>query len=222
MRLIQHLFFALALTAAAAASASADKPVNGREYLQLPETQNTDAGAKIEVTEFFSYSCPHCHAFEPALAAWVAKNQGKIVFKRVHVAFNGADVPLQRLYSTLEALGVTEQNHAKVFEAIHVKRARLNSDEAVFEWAQSAGLDAAKFSEAYRSFGTQARVNRAKAMATSYKINQWPMLAIDGRFLTSPYQAGSTASPALGEAESQQAALKVVDALVAKSLAEKK
>ena len=222
MRLIQHLFFALALTAAAAASASADKPVNGREYLQLPETQNTDAGAKIEVTEFFSYSCPHCHAFEPALAAWVAKNQGKIVFKRVHVAFSGGDVPLQRLYSTLEALGATEQNHAKVFEAIHVKRTRLNTDEAVFDWAQSVGLDRAKFSDAYRSFGTQARVNRAKGMATSYMINQWPMIAVDGKFLTSPHQVGSAVNPPLNEAEGQVGAFKVMDFLVAKSLAEKK
>jgi thiol:disulfide interchange protein DsbA len=222
MRLIQKLFFALALAAAAGAHASADQPVSGREYLVLPEIQNTDAGAKIEVTEFFSYACPHCNAFEPALSAWVAKNQGRVAFKRVHVAFNAAEVPLQRLYSTLEAMGVTEQNHAKVFEAIHVKRTRLTSDEAVFEWAQSVGLDRVKFTDAYRSFGTQARVNRAKTLATNYKINQWPMIAVDGRFLTSPHQVGSAVNPALGEADSQQGVLKVMDTLVTRALAEKK
>jgi thiol:disulfide interchange protein DsbA len=223
MRLIQNLFFAVALLGAAACtSASPEAPVNGREYLTLPETQNTDAGKKIEVTEFFSYACPHCNAFEPALAAWVKKNQDKIVFKRVHVAFNGGEVPLQRLYATLEAMGIVEQNHAKVFDAIHVQRQRISTDDAVFEWAEKAGLDRAKLTDAYRSFGTQARVTRAKSMSTAYQINQWPMLAVDGRFMTSPYQAGSASNPPLGEAESQVAALKVMDFLVKKTLAEKK
>jgi thiol:disulfide interchange protein DsbA len=222
MRLIQKLFFALALAAAAGAHASADQPISGREYLVLPEIQNTEAGAKIEVTEFFSYACPHCNSFEPMLAAWVAKNQGKIVFKRVHLAFSAGEVPLQRLYSTLEAMGIAEANHAKVFEAIHVKRARMTSDEAVFEWAQSVGLDRAKFTDAYRSFGTQARVNRAKTLATSYMVRQWPMIAIDGRFMTSPHQVGSAVNPPLGEADSQQGAFKVMDILLTRALAEKK
>ena len=223
MRLIQNLFFALALAGfAATASASADKPVAGSDYLLLPEAQNTEAGKKVEVTEFFSYACPHCNAFEPMLAAWVAKNRDKILFKRVHVAFNASELPLQRLYGTLEALGIAEQNHAKVFEAIHVNRQRLSTDEAVYDWAEKAGLDRAKLSSAYQSFGTQARVNRAKAMTSSYQIKQWPMIAVDGRFMTSPYQVGSTAAAPLGEAESQQAALKVMDFLVAKSAAEKK
>jgi thiol:disulfide interchange protein DsbA len=59
-------------------------------------------------------------------------------------------------------------------------------------------------------------------MTSSYQIKQWPMIAVDGRFMTSPYQVGSTAAAPLGEAESQQAALKVMDFLVAKSAAEKK
>lgn len=223
MRLIEQLFFALTLASVAAgANASADKPISGREYLVLPETQNTDAGQKIEVTEFFTYSCPHCNAFEPAVVAWKAKNKDRISFKRVHLGLQNADIPLQRLYATLEAMGVAEQYHPKVFEAIHVKRTRLNSDEAIFDWAQSAGLERSKFAEAYRSFGTQARVTRFKAMSGAYLINHWPMIAIDGRFLTSPYQVASAVNPALSEADGQTGALKVMDFLVARAAAEKK
>ncbi len=223
MRLIQNLFFALALCGVATgAAASADAPTQGREYLVLPEKQNTDAGKKVEVTEFFSYACPHCNAFEPSLAAWAKKNQAKIVFKRVHVAFSPGEVPLQRLYATLEGMGITEQNHAKVFEAIHVKRTRLSSDEAVFEWAAGAGLDRAKLTDAYRSFGTQARVNRANAQAKAYMIREWPTIAVDGRFMTSPHQVGSAVQPELSEADGQVGVLKVMDHLVTKVLAEKK
>lgn len=222
MRLIQHLFLALALGFAASASASPEAPVSGKEYLVLPEVQNTDAGKKVEVTEFFSYACPHCNSFEPMLAAWVKKNQKNIVFKRVHLAFSPSEVALQRLYSTLEGLGIAEQNHAKVFEAVHVKRNRMSSDEAIFEWAEKAGLERAKLTDAYRSFGTQARVNRAKSKSDEYRIREWPTIAVDGRFVTSPHQVGSAVTPELGEAESQQGALKVMDFLVARALADKK
>lgn len=229
MRPIQNLSLSLTVTLALAlagvassASASADKPISGREYLMLPETQNTEAGKKIEVTEFFAYTCPHCNAFEPALIAWKAKNKDKINFKRVHVAFSSGDVPLQRLYATLEAMGIVEQQHAKVFDAVHVKRTRLNTDEAIFAWAESAGLDRAKFTDAYRSFGTQTRVNRFKTMSGAYLINQWPVVAIDGRFMTSPYQVGTAVNPALSEADSQKGAIKVMDFLVARAAAEKK
>ncbi len=223
MRLVQNLFFVLALCGfAAGAAAAPETPSNGREYLLLPEVQPTDAGKKVEVTEFFSYACPHCHAFEPALSAWVKKNQNKIVFKRVHVALHNADAPLQRLYTTLEAMGIAEQTTPKVFDAVHVQRLRLTSDEAIFEWAEKAGLDRAKLTDAYRAFGAQARVNRAQSMTKNYMISQWPMVAIDGRYLTSPYQAGSTSRTPLGEAGSQAAALTVMDFLVAKAAAEKK
>lgn len=222
MRLFQQLIFSLALCGAAAVSASPQAPSNGREYQTLEDAQPTSAGKKIEVTEFFAYSCPHCNVFEPALAEWVKKNQDKIVFKRVHVAFRSPDNVLQRLYVTLEAMNLSEQQHAKVFDAIHNQRNRINSDEDAFDWAAKAGLDRAKLTEVYRSFGTQARVNRAQALVAAYKINQWPIVAVDGRYVTSPFQVASAVNPPLNEAAGQQGALQVLDFLVAKTLADKK
>ena len=32
---------------------------------------------KVEVVEFFWYSCPHCHAFEPKLEAWLKQIKAK-------------------------------------------------------------------------------------------------------------------------------------------------
>ena len=40
---------------------------------------------KVEVIEFFWYSCPHCNAFEPTLEAWVKKLPSDVVFTRVPV-----------------------------------------------------------------------------------------------------------------------------------------
>jgi thiol:disulfide interchange protein DsbA len=224
MRLFQTLLCALALagfTTLAAASASA--PANGTEYLTLPVPQPSEPGKKIEVIEFFEYGCPHCYAFDPVLAGWLRKQGDNVVFKRVHVPRDPNVEPRQRLFFTLEALGQVEQYHSKVFNAIHVERLHMTRDEHVFEWAEKAGLDRARFISTYRSFPVQAKVLRANTMMELYKVNMWPMIIIDGRYQTSPTQA-SAGTPAAAQSESaqHQLALQVMDFLVAKAKAEKK
>lgn len=221
MKLIQKFLCALALCAFAGAAAPAE-PKNGVDYLTLRVTQNTDAGKKVEVTEFFAYYCPHCNVLEPHLAAWVKKQGDKIVFKRVHVPRDPNVLPQQRLFYTLEALGLVEQYHDKVFAAMHSERLRLNRDELVFDWAEKAGIERTRFIDTYRSFGVQARLRRADAVMQAYQVDQWPMIAIDGRFMTSPTQAAEGNSAAVTEAQQQQAMLAVMDHLVAKAQAEKK
>ncbi|CUI07317.1 thiol:disulfide interchange protein DsbA/DsbL [Massilia antarctica] len=203
------------------ATASPEAPVNGTDYQTLPEAQNTDAGKKVEVTEFFAYYCPHCASFEPALAEWVKKQGDKIVFKRVHLGHTPAVVPQQRLYYTLESMGLAPQYHARVFSAMHEQHQRFANDEQVFDWAASAGIDRAKFTDAYRSFGVQAKLARANSMVASYQVKEWPQVAIAGKYVTSPNLAGSSATVAT-EAQQQQMALQVMDHLVAKAAAEKK
>jgi thiol:disulfide interchange protein DsbA len=220
MRFIRTLLCAAAIGFSGLAAAA--DPTNGVEYLTLPEVQNTDAGNKVEVTEFFAYYCPHCNRFEPLLAAWVKKQGANIVFKRVHVSGGPAVLPQQRLYYTLDALGLVGQYHQKVFDAMHVERLRLANDRAVVDWSDKAGIDHSSFVSAWDSFGVQAKLRRADRMMAEYRIDQWPMVAIDGRFMTSPTQAGAGAKSAQTEEQLQQSALQVMDFLVAKAKAEKK
>jgi thiol:disulfide interchange protein DsbA len=223
MHTMHTLFFAFAVAGVASGAAAAPSaPRNGAEYQTLPTIQETTPGNKVEVTEFFTYSCPHCNGFEPVLAEWVKKNADKIVFKRVHVAFNRSDVPLQRLYATLEAMDQADKYHAKAFAAEHIERRHMHTDEAIFEWAERAGINRAQFIDTYRSFGMQARVNRAQSMAKAYMIESWPTIAVGGRYITSPYQASSVVKPPPNELEQQKNVLQVMDYLVAKVKAEKK
>jgi thiol:disulfide interchange protein DsbA len=119
-------------------------------------------------------------------------------------------------------MGLLEQYHDKVFSAMHVERLRLASDEQVFDWAARAGIDRARFVDTYRSFGVQAKLRRAAQMVEDYRVNYWPLVAIDGRFITSPSQANEGVTEARTEAQQQQVALQVMDYLVAKARAEKR
>lgn len=207
----------LGLAAAPATSAFADAPVPERQYLLLAPPQPTDTGKKVEVIEFFAYYCPHCYAFEPLLSNWVKQQGDAIVFKRVHVTRDAGVLPQQRLFYTLDAMGLLDSYHAKVFQAMHEQHLRLSSDEQVFDWVAQNGIDRAKFIDVYRSFGIQAKLRRAGAMMEAYGVDRWPLVVIDGRFVTSPSHAGTDGT----EAQRQQQALQVMDYLVAKAKADK-
>jgi len=222
MNLIRRLICTTALLGFAGASAFAATPMNGTEYMTLPSAQPTESGNKVEVTEFFAYYCPHCSVFEPLLSAWVKKQGNNIVFKRVHVASDPRVAPQQRLYYTLESMGLVEQYHAKVFDAIHKDGLKLQSDDEVFAWAAKAGIDRAAFTGAYRSFGIPSKLRRAEGMMAAYKVDHWPMIAIDGKYTTSPSMANKNAPQNMTEAQQQEHALQVMDFLVAKAKAEKK
>ena len=221
MRLFRHALAAISLgLLAVSVGASPANPQNGTDYRTLEQAQPTDSGKKIEVTEFFWYSCPHCAAFDPSLSAWVKKQGDKIVFKQVPVAFRESFIPQQKLYYTLEAMGKTAEMNPKIFQAIHVDHQRVDTDKTILEFIEKQGIDKQKFLDLYNSFGIQTKIRRASQLQEAYKIDGVPTIAIDGRFLTSPSIAGSSMANQ-PESMQQAASLQVMDHLVAKLIAEK-
>ena len=180
---------------------------SGKDYITLERPVATEAGSgKIEVLEFFWYSCPHCNQFEPAFEQWVKNAPKDVVVRRVPVAFRDDFVPQQRLYYTLEAMNLVEKMHIRVFTAIHGEKLMLNSDAAVLAWAEKQGIDKAKFEQAYKSFGVATKAKRAVQLQNDFKIEGVPSLGVAGRFYIDGTLAGS-----------MPRALQVADALIAQS-----
>jgi protein dithiol oxidoreductase (disulfide-forming) len=183
------------------------KPEEGKQYRTLDKRVPSDAPAgKIEVIEFFWYSCPHCNAFEPKLSAWTKKLPADVYFHRVPVAFRDDFVPQQRLYYTLETLGKVDALHAKVFDEIHGKRQPTNKEADILAFAEHNGLDRAKFQEIYNSFSVQTKARRAKQLQDLYEVQGVPSMGIAGRYITDGDMAGN-----------MDRALQIVDYLVAEA-----
>jgi len=217
MRLLSRFFMAVGFSLlAASASATPDNPQNGKDYLTIDKPQQTESGGKVEVTEFFWYSCPHCNALDPALTEWVKKQGDKIVFKRVPVAFRESFVPQQRLYYSLEAMGKAEELQAKIFRAIHVERRQLDTEAQIVEFITKEGIDKQKFLDLYNSFGVEAKVKRAVQLQSAYKIQGVPTLAVDGRYMTAP-SIVSEGNGRMPEPALHAATLKVMDHLLTMS-----
>ncbi len=178
-----------------AAWAQPAAPKEGKEYLRLSKPAPTEAPAgKVEVVEFFWYSCPHCHAFEPAFAAWKQKAPANVVVRRVPVAFNASFVPQQKLYYALQSIDNFDALHVKVFHAIHVERNKLAKDEDIFNWVAKQGVDLNKFKEAYNSFNVSSQVRKATALQQAYDVEGVPSMGVAGRFYTDGPRAGNMAN----------------------------
>jgi thiol:disulfide interchange protein DsbA len=169
------------------------KPITeGNDYLRLDSPAPVEAAAdKVEMVEFFWYSCPHCNVFEPQLDAWVQKAPKDVVLRRVPVSFRPDFEPQQRLYYVLEALGKVEALHKKVFYAIHVEKQALNTAALVAAWAEKQGINKAKFNELYNSFPVNLKARKATQLQDAFKVDGVPALGVAGRFYTSGSLAGS-------------------------------
>ena len=222
MRLLKHALVALSLGFVAfAASATPANPQNGVDYRTLEQKQQTDSGKKVEVTEFFWYSCPHCYAFDPELEAWVKKQGDNINFRRVPVAFRESMVPQQKMFYALEAMGKGEELHRKIFNAIHAQHQPVDSDAQILDFVVKNGIDKQKFLDTYNSFSVQTKARRAAQLQQAYQVDGVPLIAIDGRYETSP----SIVSASLGSVSEQalgSGTLQVMDWLVAKAQQEMK
>lgn len=140
---------------------------------------------KIEVVEFFSYGCPHCNDFHPAISAWAAKLPKDVSFRRVPVSFNRAQwARLARIFYALEATGDLAKLDGAVFKAVHEERVNLmGSDEAVTKWIAEKVTDAKKFNEAFAGFSADSAVKRGDQEAVAARIQGVPALVVDGRYL---------------------------------------
>jgi thiol:disulfide interchange protein DsbA len=203
--------FAIKLPLASAACMAAatvqaqGEAVEGRDFVRLSQPIAMPAGAKVDVVEFFGYWCPHCNAFEPTLEAWVKKLPANVAFRRVPVAFSGAHESYQRLYFALEAMGLVDSMHRKVFAAVHLQKVRLDKESDVVAFVSANGVDGAKFASTFKSFSVDGKIRQARQLAEAYKIDGVPTLGIHGRFFTSPSMAGGP-----------ERALAVTDMLIAR------
>ena len=165
--------------------------VEGGHYELLLEVQPVQTGDKIEVVEMFWYRCPHCFRLEPYIVEWKKTKPDDAEFVAIPAVLNQQWAFHARAYYTFEALGLVEELHEKLFQAIHAERRRINSVEELAKWAAEHGANEADIINTFSSFAVENKLNFANVMGRKYGINGVPAIIVDGRYRTSPSLAGS-------------------------------
>src|SRR5690606_32617121 len=158
--------------------------VQGRDYSLLPSLQPVSSSGKIEVIEFFSYGCPHCAHFYPAVTKWAAALPKDAVFVRVPVSFGRRNWgQLVRAYYALEMTGDLEKLDGPLFRAIHQEHKPLFDEERLAAWVAEQGGNATKFREAFNSGDVTKKALRAEQLSRDYRVSGVPQLTVNGKYV---------------------------------------
>lgn len=179
--------------------------VEGQHYVKLPMAIHTPDPNKIEVTEYFSYGCPHCFAFDPEISAWKATLPSDVEFDRTPAIWNKDYEVYAQTYYTAKALHILDKVHSAIFRAIHVDGKQLNTPGDMAKFFTQFGVSEAEFAKTYTSFGVRASVQQAEARGRAYRATGVPTLIINGKYRIEGSMVGSNANM-----------LRVADFLIAK------
>jgi thiol:disulfide interchange protein DsbA len=192
------------------ANAQPRGPAEGTDFRMVQPPQPVESGNKIEVLEFFQYSCPHCYAFNPDLEAWRKKLAADVEYKRIHINWDNSTLPHTKLYYSLEQLGKLNEVHDKVFNAIHVGKKRMLDTNEIADLMAANGIDRKQWLEIFNSFSIATKSSKAMQTWRAYKIDGTPALGCDGRYVTSPSMTGT-----------RSGSLAVMDYLIQRSRSER-
>ena len=160
-------------------------------YETLSQAQPTNNPAKVEVIEFFWYGCPHCYDFEPLLRKWEQNLPDYVEFIRQPAVFSSLWGKHAKAYFSAEVLGVVDKVHADFFDAIQVKKQKLEDEDQLAKFFAEHGVDEEQFRAAYNSFLVDTKMRQAGAIAARYGVTGVPAVIINGKYKTNGPLAGS-------------------------------
>ncbi len=187
---IKRIAFVVMLLPMAMCQAQSDKYQAGVHYDVLPQVIRTANPDKIEVNEVFAYTCGHCYNFEALLHPWSKKLAADVDYQQTPAIWQPAMEAYARAYYSAVTLKVVDKVHMPIFEAIHVKRQQIRSEQDFAAIFAAQGVDAAKFSKVYNSFGMTSMVNQAKSRIRGYRTQGTPEMIVNGKYRVSTRKSG--------------------------------
>ena len=181
----------------------------GSDYQLVVPAVKTSQPDKVVVTEIFWYGCPHCFRFEPYVERWSAGLPEGVVFEQVPSSLNPRWTEHARAYYAFKMMDVLDQTHKALFDAIHLKRQRLMSLDAIAEFAAEEGLDEKLFRENAFSFPVETQIRKNIQKEKRYGHQGVPAVIVNGKYLISASLAGSN-----------ERMIEIINFLVAKELAQ--
>jgi thiol:disulfide interchange protein DsbA len=160
-------------------------------WVELATPQPTRDPAKVEVIEFFWYGCPHCYHAEPRIAAWRAQLPEQVEFIRVPAVFNARWAVLARAYYAMQQLGLGEEVHRALFDAIHRERLNLDDEASLAKFFAARGVPEQAFRDAFNSFDVDRKVRQANQMTRDYGLEGVPTFVVEGTYRVDGTTAGS-------------------------------
>lgn len=175
------LLMVAALLLAPMAAIAADYQ-EGVHYTVINDGPGT---AKPEITEFFSFYCPHCYNFSKTVVPQILKNIPEgVAFNQAHVDFIGKEmgVEMSRAFAVAHQLNVEDKLDAALFAAIHDKKQHFTNRDDVRAVFVANGVEGKTFDAAADSFMVKAQMAKMKRDTENAQISGVPALVVNGKY----------------------------------------
>lgn len=209
-RLLLGFVGGVMLTAYVSAKPNSTIVTEGKDYtlLDIPVEKTAETKGRINVKEFFSFTCIHCKDIEPLIEKYITSNKA-VDLEKIQVVWNNDKTiaDFARLNATFEILGLRNL-YGPAFNAIFAKRNIIKDDELKKFLAENKlkQTDIDKFMATYNSFTVNSKAAEYKVLTEKYKVTGTPTLIIADKYVP---------TPALPEQ-----LVKVTQALIDKAIAE--
>jgi len=196
----------LALIDCAPAMSQAAWTENVNYFPIVPVRPTGLAPGKVEVTEVFSYACPACNIFQPTMHKLRASLPPNAVLDYMPAAFNPTeDWPMFQLaYYTAQTLGVADQTHDAMFDAVwqsgelsvidpvtrNIKSRVPTIEDAAKFYKAKAGVPVDKFLATAKSFTVDVKVRAAEESMVRYGVDRTPTIVVNGKYRLNAESAG--------------------------------
>lgn len=176
--------------------------VANEDYRVIENPRPRRIGDPIEVVEFFSYACVHCKTFDPIVEEWASEQADDVHFKRMPATFSPIWALLSQTYLTFENAEVLEENHSRMFRAIHDAGRQFLSADMVADYVDGRGISRDDFLREFESPAVRAAMQKADRDQRTYQIAATPSLVVAGKYV-------------IAMDGGQRRALRIVDELIA-------
>lgn len=163
-------------------SVDSEDIVEGAHYEVVADAPRRRPGAPVTVTEFFSYGCVHCRSFDPLIEDWREGLGEGAAFERVPVAFSPEWAVLGQAYLALRQAGALEENHERLFRAIHDNGRQFLNAEQIADFVDGRGISRAAFLNAYESAEVRRALARNEARLSQLGISSVPSLTVADKY----------------------------------------
>ncbi len=169
----------------------------GRHYKELPYPIKTADPDKIEVLKVFWYGCPHCYEFHnDHLVKWEKTLPDDVHYGLLPATFPGW-VEHAKVFYAAEFLGVREQIHQKLFDAIVSNPKKYKSvDDLKFIFTE-AGVSDEDLDKQFKASGfrkiskVDEAINKASDTVKKLRITGVPALVVNGKYMIGVRDAGN-------------------------------
>ena len=193
-KLMTHTLLVVAFLLSQSAWAEGFQYEEGTHYALLEVPVKTRNPGVVEVTEYFSYGCPHCYRFEPLVQQWKNDLPEDVEFNRTPAIWQITGYELYaRTYYTAQALGVLDKVHYPLFQAIHGDQRPLLDLKSMAVFMAEHGVDPEAFVKTFSdSFGVKAMYQQAAARQRIYRSNGVPAIIINGKYRVEAAMVGNS------------------------------